>query len=140
MAIAQMNWGRLKYLLEDKRMTEFSKSLNKVYGLAENHPGFIWRISDNQSAAQLADLGFDKLISSTVSVWKDIESLEDYTYKSLHGFYLKRSSEWFQKIDGPQLVIWNVESDNQPTFKESFDRLEHLKNKGPTNYAYAWKR
>ena len=140
MAIAQMNWGRLKYLLEDKRMTEFSVSLNKVYDLAENHQGFIWRISDNQSATQLADLGFDKLISSTVSVWKDIESLEDYTYNSLHGFYLKRSSEWFQKIDGPQLVIWNVESDNQPTFKESFDRLEYLKNNGPTNYAYAWKR
>ena len=140
MAIAQMNWGRLKYLLEDKRMIEFSKSLNEVYGLAENHPGFIWRISDNQSALQLSDLGFDKLISSTVSVWKDIESLEDYTYNSLHGLYLKRSSEWFQKIDGPQLVIWNVESDNQPTFEESFDRLEHLKNNGPTDYAYVWKK
>jgi len=75
MAIAQMNWGKLKYLLEDKRMIEFSKSLNEVYGLAENHPGFIGRISDNQSALQLSDLGFDKLISSTVSVWKDIESL-----------------------------------------------------------------
>ena len=140
MAIAQMNWGRLKYLLEDKRVIEFSKSLNEVYGLAENHPGFIWRISDNQSALQLSDLGFDKLISSTVSAWKDIESLEDYTYNSLHGLYLKRSSEWFQKIDGPQLVIWNVENDNQPTFKELFDRLEHLKNNGPTDYAYVWKK
>ena len=121
-------------------MIEFSKSLNEVYGLAENHPGFIWRISDNQSALQLSDLGFDKLISSTVSAWKDIESLEDYTYNSLHGLYLKRSSEWFQKIDGPQLVIWNVENDNQPTFKELFDRLEHLKNNGPTDYAYVWKK
>jgi len=37
-------------------------------------------------------------------------------------------------------VIWNVESDNQPTFEESFDRLEHLKNNGPTDYAYVWKK
>ena len=52
----------------------------------------------------------------------------------------KDAVKWFKKIDGPQLVIWNVENDDQPTFKESFYRLEHLKNNGPTDYAYAWKR
>ena len=140
MAIAQMNWGKLKYPLMDIKMTEFRESLSEIYRLAENYPGFIWRIPDHQSELQLFDLGFDKLISSTVSVWKDIESLKDYTYNSLHGVYLKRSLEWFKKIDGPQLVIWNVENDDQPTFKESFYRLEHLKNNGPTDYAYAWKR
>ena len=140
MAIAQMNWGRLRFVLEDKRMEEFAESLNNVYGLAENHPGFIWRIPDSQSISQLSDLGFDKLISSTVSVWVDIKSLKDYTYNSLHGVYLKRSSDWFQKVDSPQLVIWNVETNDKPTFKESFDRLEHLKDNGPSDYAYGWER
>ena len=140
MAIAQMNWSRLKFSLKDKRMTEFAESLNKVYSLAENQPGFIWRISDDQSETQLSNLGFDKLISSTVSVWINITSLKDYTYNSLHGFYLKRSSEWFQKIDGPQLVIWNVENNNEPTFKESFDRLKYLEDNGPSAYAYGWER
>ena len=138
MAIAQMNWGKLKFSLKDKRMAEFAASLNKVYNLAENHQGFIWRISDSQCQLQLSNLGFDKFISSTVSVWKDLDSLRDYTYNSLHGIYLKRSSEWFKKIDGPQLVIWNVEDDYQPTFRESFDRLEYLKNNGPSDYAYGW--
>ena len=69
-----MNWGRLKFSLEDKRMKEFAESLNEVYGLAENHPGFIWRISNDQSKSQLSDLGFDKLISTSVSVWKNITS------------------------------------------------------------------
>ena len=140
MAIAQMNWSRLKFSLKDKRMTEFAESLNKVYSLAENHPGFIWRISDDQSETQLSNLGFDKLISSTVSVWDNITSLKDYTYNSLHGFYLKRSSEWFKKIDGPQLVIWNVENNDEPTFKESFDRLKYLEDNGPSAYAYGWER
>ena len=138
MAIAQMNWGRLKHFINDKRMIEFAESLNDVYSLAENHTGFIWRISDNNSQSQLSALGFDEFISSTISVWNNIESLKDYTYNSLHGVYLKRSSEWFEKIDGPQLVIWNVENKDQPTFKEAFDRLEHLKNNGPTDYAYSW--
>ena len=64
MAIAQMNWGKLKFSIEDKRMIEFAESLNEVYILAENHSGFIWRISDKESESQLSDLGFDKLISS----------------------------------------------------------------------------
>ena len=135
-----MNWGRLKFSLEDKRMLEFADSLNEVYSLAENHSGFIWRIPDDQSELQLSDLGFDKFISSTVSVWRDLNSLKDYTYDSLHGVYLKRSSEWFEKIEGPQLVIWNVENNNQPTFRESFDRLKYLKDNGSSDYAYGWEK
>ena len=138
MPIAQMNWGRIKYDLHDKRMVEFTQSLAMVYNLAESHPGFIWRIPDNKAKSQLSNLGFDKFISATISVWNNIDTLKDYTYNSLHGKYLKRSSEWFEKIDGPQLVIWNCEKDAQPNFKDSFDRLENLKNKGPTDYAYGW--
>jgi len=140
MAIAQMNWGRLKYPLEDKRMIEFDQSLNEVYSLAENHPGFIWRIPDNQVELQLTNLGFDKFISSTVSIWNSVDSLKDYTYNSLHGIYLKRSSEWFKEVEGPQLVIWNVKNDDRPTFKESFERLAHLKINGPTDFAYGWEK
>ena len=140
MHIAQMNWGKLKYLLQDKRMFEFAQSLNDVYGLAERHPGFIWRIPDDQVDTQLTNLGFDKYISATVSVWNDIDSLKDYTYNSLHGMYLKRSSEWFEIIDGPHLVIWNVENNTHPTFKESFARLEYLKDNGPSDYAYGWEK
>ena len=93
MAISQMNWGRFKYTLQDKRMIEFNQSLNEVYNLAENHPGFIWRISVNQVEPQLTNLGFDEFISSTVSIWNSVDSLKDYTYNFLHGVYLKRSSE-----------------------------------------------
>ena len=140
MAIAQMNWGRLKYPLNDERMIEFSESLNNVYSIAENHTGFIWRIPDNKVEVQLINLEFDEFISSTVSVWDNMESLKDYTFNSLHGVYLKRSSEWFEKVDGPQLVIWNVKNDDCPTFKESFERLAHLKINGPTDYAYGWEK
>ena len=135
-----MNWGRLRFCLDDKRMREFAESLNKVYSLAEKHPGFIWRIPDNQSKSQLSDLGFDKLISSTVSVWKDTDSLKDYTYNSMHGLYLKKKNKWFKKVDGPQLVMWNVADNYQPTFKESFHRLEYLKDNGSSDYAYGWER
>ena len=55
MAIAQMNWGTLKYPLEDERMIEFSNSISTIYSLAEDHPGFIWRIPDEETKKQLLD-------------------------------------------------------------------------------------
>lgn len=138
MAIAQMNWGQLRFPLSDRRMAEFERSLEPVYRLAEEHPGFIWRVPDEQAAEQLQALNFDEKISATVSVWKSVDALKDYTFNSLHGEYLKRSDEWFDPVDGPQLVIWTVEPSSRPGFAEAFDRLEALKNFGPTQDTYGW--
>ncbi|MRX33093.1 DUF3291 domain-containing protein [Aminobacter sp. MDW-2] len=40
----------------------------------------------------------------------------------MHGIYLKRTSEWFEKIDEPQLVTWFIENSNvRPTFAEAWE-------------------
>ena len=70
MAIAQMNWGRMLFHLDHPRMAEFSESLDQIYGLADRHQGFIWRIRDVDAATQLQALGFDNKLSATVSVWE----------------------------------------------------------------------
>jgi len=138
MAIAQMNWGRMLFPLEDMRMAEFAASLDGVYRLAELHQGFIWRIPDVEANAQLQNLGFDNMISSTVSIWETIDDLKAYTYETLHGDFIKRKSKWFENVEGPQLVIWNVEPKDRPTFEHAFERLEALKRDGPTENAYGW--
>ena len=61
MAVAQMNWGRMRYPITDHRMSEFAAALDKVYLAAENHPGFIWRIA-NEDAEALRMLLVDQLI------------------------------------------------------------------------------
>jgi hypothetical protein len=119
-------------------MAEFDASLEDLYLLAEAHPGFIWRIPDGIAADQLQVLNFDERISATVSVWDTVEALKDYTFESLHGDYLKRAGEWFEAVDGPQLVIWNVDQTNRPSFREAFNRLEILKRDGPTDDIYGW--
>ena len=138
MAIAQMNWGRMRYSLDDTRMAEFARALAGVYQMAEDHAGFIWRIPDTEAASQLSALGFDDKTSATVSVWEDVASLRQYTFETLHGEFLKRSSEWFETVDGPQLVIWDVAHDAQPSFKEAFGRLDDLKQNGQDANAYGW--
>lgn len=107
MAMAQMNWGRMKHFLKDKRMLEFSNSLNKVYDLAEKHYGFIWCISYKEIKSQLINLGFDEFISATVSVWDNLDLLKNH---------------------------------EQPSFKESFDRLEYLKINSSSDYTYDWEK
>ncbi len=140
MAIAQMNWGRMRFPLSDPRMVEFAEALEDVYRLAEVHSGFIWRISDCDSEEQLGALGLDDKVSATVSVWESVEALADYTFETRHGTFLKRANEWFEKVDGPQLVLWDIEHTERPTFGDAFERLENLKKHGDTSRAYGWPR
>lgn len=138
MPIAQMNWGRMKYPADDPRLRDFLDSLAEVYGFAERHPGFIWRIADGAIAAELKAHGFDDRMSATVSVWKSVDDLSDYTFNSMHGRYLDRRSEWFETVDGPQLIIWDVEDDDRPTFAEAWARLTALRRQGPSDRGRGW--
>ena len=138
MAIAQMNWGRMKFAPADSRLSEFMGALARVYAQAEAHPGFIWRIPDDGAAQELAALGYDDRMSATVSVWQSVEDLRDYTFNSEHGDFLKRTTEWFETVEGPQLVIWSVDSLARPGFREAFERLEHLKAHGDSEMASGW--
>lgn len=138
MPIAQMNWGRMKHAPDDTRMTEFMDALDRVYALAENHPGFIWRIPDDDAAQGLAALGHDEKVSATVSIWQSVDDLRDYTFNSEHGAFLKRTSEWFETVEGPQLVIWKVDALTRPGFTEAFQRLDHLREHGASELAFGW--
>ncbi|GAA4107676.1 DUF3291 domain-containing protein [Aminobacter aganoensis] len=140
MTIAQMNWGRLTFSPEDPRLKDFMDSLDEVYRLAERHPGFLWRIPDEVIAQEIQASGFDNRMSATVSLWTSLDALHDYTYNSLHGVYLKRTSEWFEKVDGPQLVVWDVEDGNiRPSFREAWERLLALRESGPSARGYGWR-
>ncbi len=138
MAIAQMNWGRMRFPLNDPRMVEFAEALGDVYSIAEGHSGFIWRISDCDAEEQLSAMGYDERTSATVSVWDSVEALKRYTFETRHGTFLGRAGEWFEKVAGPQLVLWNTEHTDRPTFREAFARLKHLEKHGDTSRAYGW--
>ncbi|WP_278044278.1 DUF3291 domain-containing protein [Pseudaestuariivita atlantica] len=133
-----MNWGRMTHPLTHPDMSELASSLDAVYRAAEQHPGFIWRVPDEDAARQLAALGHDPQISATVSVWTDLETLRSYTFSGAHGAFLARAREWFDVVEGPQLVIWDVRADHRPTFADAFDRLAHLRDHGPSPCGRGW--
>lgn len=138
--VAQMNFGKMLHAIDDPRMQEFAASLDEVYKLAEESTGFVWRIPDDTIAQELVKCGYDDRTSATVSVWKSYSSLKHFTFAGLHGDYLNRSAEWFNKIDSPQLVIWPVAIEERPSFVEAFAKLQHLAQHGDTDKAFGWMK
>ncbi len=138
MTIAQMSLARLRFAPGDPRVAEFFDNLDAVYQSAAGHPGFIWRLPDVQAAHQLAALGHDDRTSATVSVWRSVADLHDFTFSGAHGEFFDRRAEWFEKFEGPQLVIWRADATARPDFGEAFARLERLRRHGPTDHAHGW--
>ncbi len=137
--IAQMNFGQMKFPLDDPRVKEFVDGPDEVYGLAERSPGFVWRVPDEEMAEGLARHGYDGLTSATVSVRTDVEAMKAYTFGEMHGKFLHRASEWFESIDRPSYVIRPVQAGQVPTLAQAKEKLDRLAAEGSSEMAYDFK-
>ena len=75
-----------------------------------------------------------------MSVWQDVASLFDYTYRSDHISIMGRRREWFHRPEKPQLVLWWVKQGHRPSLQEAKKRLEYLQAHGPTQEAFTFKQ
>ena len=51
-----------------------------------------------------------------------------------------RRFEWFERWDGPSVVLWWQPVGTIPTIEEAFRRLELLADHGPTPEAFTFKQ
>ena len=47
--------------------------------------------------------------------------------------------QWFESIEGPILVLWWIPARHVPTVAEARERLEHLKERGPSPDAFTFR-
>jgi hypothetical protein len=107
--------------------------------LAERSPGFVWRLKTEEgNATALRPLGEDTLVN--VSVWKDVESLNQYVYQSAHVEIMRRRKEWFEWMREAWVVLWWVPKGRRPTVSEAIARLELLRAIGPSRDAFTFRR
>ena len=137
--LAELNIGRIRYPLDDPRMADFANNLDLVNGLAERSPGFIWRLKDDSGAATNIRPFDDPQIIVNMSVWESIAALERYVWQTVHKRFYGRRQDWFDKLDGPHMVLWWVPVDHRPTVIEAKERLEYLAAHGPSDYAFGWE-
>lgn len=139
--VAQLNVGRTVAPLDDPVMEGFVTRLAEINTLAETSPGFVWRLAgDNGDNTGLTVDDGDPLFITNLSVWRSIEDLWAYTYRSGHSAVFKRRHEWFERRETPSLVLWWLPSGTIPTVPEALDRLRLLARLGPTPDAFTLKQ
>lgn len=139
--LAQVNIGKIVAPIDSPVMAEFVANLDRINALAENSEGFVWRLKDDatNNATSITMFG-DPAIIVNMSVWKDLDSLFHYVYKSQHVDFFKKRASWFEKMPEMYLALWHIPVGHTPTVAEAQDRIEHLRKHGETDYAFTFKR
>jgi hypothetical protein len=139
MNVAQLNIGRLRAPLDDPRIDDFRNNLARINALAEASPGFVWRLQDDAGNATGIKLFEDDLEIVNLSVWRSIEELADFAYRSAHVELLRRRRDFFEPPTQPILVLWWIEEGTVPTPHEALSRLDRLRTHGPTPTAFTFR-
>src|ERR1700739_2236788 len=99
--LAQINIGRLIAPIDDPRIAGFVSQLDPINALADQAPGFVWRLQSSSGNATDITYNDDPTIMVNMSVWESIEALREYVYRSKHISVLRDRAKWFEKMDRP---------------------------------------
>lgn len=137
--LAQLNIAMLREPLESPGMADFVANLERINALAEASPGYLWRLQDEAGdATAIRPFGAEVLVN--LSLWRDVQSLSDYVYKSAHSEMLKRRREWFDKAEQAHMVLWWVPAGHRPGVEEAAERLAHLRAHGSSAHAFGFRQ
>lgn len=138
--LAQINIGRMLGPIDGPVMAEFAANLDPINALAESSEGFVWRLKDDSNSATQMKFFDDEFMIVNMSVWTSVESLFNYTYKTVHNEVFRKRHNWFEKMKEMHYVLWYVPAGHQPTVAEAMERLEYLRAHGDSPYAFSFKK
>ncbi len=139
--LAHLNVAAMREPLDSPGMAEFVANLDRINALADQAPGFVWRLKDDEAgSASAATRPFGDRVLVNVSVWQDVESLRRYAFETAHAEIWRRRREWFDRMTEASLVLWYVPNGHCPTEWEAADRLAHLRANGATAYAFTFRQ
>lgn len=139
MYLAQLNIAKAKYALDAPEIKEFVDNLDVVNTIAEQSEGFIWRLQDESGDATSILVFDDPDLLINMSVWKDADALKNFMFRTHHRDFMRRKSEWFEKLSQDSYVLWWVPKGVTPSVEEAIERLLHLRENGDTPYAFTFK-
>lgn len=129
--LAQVNIATLKAPIDSPQLKDFVDNLDRINTLAENSDGFVWRLKgEGNDATSLRPFGEEVIVNLTV--WRDVDALRHYVYKSPHTEIMKRRREWFTRMVEAYTCLWWVPAGHVPTVEEAAQRLALIREKGPT--------
>lgn len=138
--LAQINVGTIRYPTDDPRMDGFMSRLDEINALAEQSPGFVWRMQSESGNATDIDAGHGPFFLANMSVWNSVEALFEYVYKTVHRDIMIQRRSWFEKPEGLYQALWWIPAGTTPSLQDGLARIAALKARGPTVTAFNFKQ
>ena len=138
--LAQLNIGIIKGPMDSPVMADFAANLERINAVAEHTPGFIWRLQTEDGDATAIRPFEDENMLVNMSVWRDVDSLNQYVYSSAHVELMRRRREWFERTPEAFLVLWWVPRGHRPSVDEAIAKLRLLRAQGPTAAAFTFRQ
>lgn len=136
--LAQINVAFAKADMESAVMQGFASRLEEINALADRSPGFVWRLQDDTGDATSILVFDEPLLLVNVSVWESLDALKNYVYQSLHVELLRHRDAWFNAMKESHLALWWIPAGHIPTTAEAKQKLEHIREHGPTAEAFTF--
>ena len=139
--LAELNVGRLLAPTDDPRVAEFMAALDRVNGIGKRSPGFVWMMEGSGEPGTgntETKIDGDPRFVANLTVWTDVESLEQFVWNTVHRAFFQRRQEWFEVLGRQHFVMWWVPEGHRPTLDEGLARLARLEAQGASDYAFDW--
>ena len=137
--LAQLNIAKMKFAIDDPELADFVARLEDINALADESPGFVWRLQTEDGDATAIDhFGPDYLVN--MSVWRDVDSLHNYVYRSTHTEVMAQRKRWFDRTLEVCSVLWWIPAGTVPTIAQAVERLQRLRQNSPTAEALTFKQ
>lgn len=141
--LAQANVAYALAPHDDPRMAAYMARLDEMNELADRSPGFVWRyLTDSRDPLQREF--DDPRVLFNLSVWRGIDDLHAYTYRTAHAEVYAARRRWFAGpeavVGGHALALWWAPEGVLPTVAEAKRRLTLIVERGPTEAAFSFKQ
>ncbi|MDX1453500.1 MAG: DUF3291 domain-containing protein [Oleiphilaceae bacterium] len=137
--LAQLNIARPLAPIDSPLLKEFNDNLGYINGLAEAAAGFVWRW-ETRPGDPIEGEVFGAGCIVNLSVWESMTPLRQFVYHSEHLAFLRRKKEWFESMAEAHMVLWWQAAGSLPNLHEAKRRLDLLRNEGPSEQAFSFKR
>jgi Domain of unknown function (DUF3291) len=137
--LAQLNIGIARGPIDSPIMAEFVAALDPINRLADQSPGFVWRLQTEEGNATAVAWPGEENVIINMSVWESIDSLSNFVYRSVHTDVMRQRRKWFEAMN-LYMVLWWIKRGHVPTVDEAHERLRHLGEHGPTAFAFTFRR
>lgn len=125
--------------MDSQELEGFVERLAPINALADDSPGFVWRLQTEEGDATAIRAFDDDRLIVNMSVWTSLETLSDFVYRSAHVEVMRRRREWFHSMAEPFMTLWWIPAGTIPTLEEAEERLHHLRAHGPSPRAFTFR-